>query len=76
MKDKLEKKEIAINSQVNTFEKAKELLVDLEVLNEKYDIVATVTICPQGDTGILSYGKSADEIISGLVPKVNVATEF
>lgn len=75
MKDKLEKKEVAINSQVNTFEKAKELLVDLEVLNEKYDIVATVTICPQGDTGILSYGSSMDEIDLSLGSKINVATD-
>lgn len=54
MKDKLEKKEIAINSQVNTFEKAKELLADLEVLNNKYDIVATVTVYPQANLGLLS----------------------
>ncbi len=46
-----EKTEITINSQVDTFEKAKELLADLEVLNEKYDIVATVAICPQVDLG-------------------------
>lgn len=41
-----EKVEITVNSQVDTFEKSKELLADLEVLNEKYDIVATVTVYP------------------------------
>jgi hypothetical protein len=47
------KTEITINSQVGTFEKAKELLADLEVLNEKYDIVATVTVYPQPNIGVL-----------------------
>lgn len=70
------KTEITINSQVDTFEKAKELLADLEVLNEKHDIVATVTVCPQGDTGILSYGSSMDEINLSLGSAINVATEF
>lgn len=70
------KTEITINSQVDTFEKAKELLADLEVLNEKYDIVATVTVFPQGDTGILSYGSSMDEINLSLGSAINVATEF
>lgn len=70
------KTEITINSQVDTFEKAKELLADLEVLNEKYDIVATVTVCPQGDTGILSYGSSAEEINLSLGSTINIATEF
>lgn len=67
---------ITINSQVDTFEKAKELLADLEVLNEKYDIAAAVTVCPQGDTGILSYGSSMDEINLSLGSAINVATEF
>lgn len=48
-----EKTEITINSQVDTFKKAKELLADLEVLNEKYDIVATVTVYPQANLGLL-----------------------
>lgn len=42
----MEKMEIAINSQVDSYEKAKELLADLEVLNEKYDVMATVTVYP------------------------------
>ncbi|WP_242543254.1 hypothetical protein [Candidatus Enterococcus mangumiae] len=41
-----EKVEITVKSQVDTFEKTKELLADLEVPNEKYDIVATVTVYP------------------------------
>lgn len=44
-----EKVEITVNSQVDTFEKSKELLADLEVLNEKYDIVATVTVNKEVD---------------------------
>lgn len=51
------KTEITINSQVDTLKKAKELLADLEVLNEKYDIVATVTVCPQSNSGLTIAGK-------------------
>lgn len=47
-----EKVEITVNSQVDTFEKSKELLADLEVLNEKYDILATVTVNKEVDCDI------------------------
>lgn len=56
------KTEITISSQVDTLKKAKELLADLEVLNEKYDIVATVNVYQKPNIGVLSYGKSVEEI--------------
>lgn len=37
--------EITVSSQVETFEEAKELLADLEALNEKHEINVTITIC-------------------------------
>lgn len=76
MNDKLKKTEITINLQVDTFKKAKELLADLEALNEKYDVVTTVTVYPQANLGILSYGSSMDEIDLSLGSKINVETEF
>ncbi|WHA08825.1 hypothetical protein P3T75_11025 [Enterococcus montenegrensis] len=42
-----EKQLMVVTTQVDTFEKAKELLADLEVLNEKYEVNATITICRQ-----------------------------
>lgn len=44
---KEEKLPIQVSTQVDTFEQAKELLADLEALNEKYEVNATVTIFPQ-----------------------------
>ncbi|WP_301389235.1 hypothetical protein [Enterococcus entomosocium] len=60
-----EKVEITLNSQVDTFEKAKELLADLEVLNKKYDVVATVTVCPQLNHGVLG-DKEQPKFVGGL----------
>ncbi|EJN6816657.1 hypothetical protein NQQ93_002410 [Listeria monocytogenes] len=41
------KMEVIVTAQVETFMQAKELLDDLEVLNEKYDVQTSITICPQ-----------------------------
>ncbi|EIL9238514.1 hypothetical protein LMK19_001881 [Listeria monocytogenes] len=41
------KMEVIVTAQVETFMQAKELLDDLEVLNKKYDIQTSITICPQ-----------------------------
>lgn len=40
---------ITITAQVETFEQAKELLADLEVLNEKYKVTASVNVFPQAN---------------------------
>ncbi|WP_348922039.1 hypothetical protein [Enterococcus rotai] len=40
----MEKQLLVVNATVNSFEEAKELLGDLEVLNEKYEVRASVTI--------------------------------
>lgn len=47
------KQNIEVSAQVDNFEQAKELLADLEVLNEKYEVHAMVTICPQVSFGAL-----------------------
>lgn len=41
------KKELTITSDLESFEQAKELLADLEVLKEKYVVNAVITIYPQ-----------------------------
>lgn len=38
------KQPIEVTVQVDSFEKAKELLDDLEVLNEKYEVNATINL--------------------------------
>lgn len=38
-----------IQAEVNSFEKAQELLDDLGVLIDKYEIAATISIFPQAD---------------------------
>lgn len=40
---------ITVTAQVETFEQAKELLADLEVLNEKYKVTASVKVFPQAN---------------------------
>lgn len=47
------KQTIDVSAQVDNFDQAKELLADLEVLNEKYEVHAMVTICPQVSFGAL-----------------------
>lgn len=42
-----EKVEVTVTTQVETFEQAKELLDDLEVLNKKYEVNAIVSIYPR-----------------------------
>lgn len=43
--DQTEKPKITVRAQTETFEQAKELLADLEVLNKKYDVAATIIVC-------------------------------
>lgn len=40
------KQKIEIVTQIGSFKKAKELLADLEVLNEKYDVLVKISIVP------------------------------
>lgn len=40
---------VNVNAQVNSAQKAKELLDDLETLGAKYEIATTISIFPQED---------------------------
>ena len=49
----MEKEQLTISSDVYSSEKAKELLDDLEVLKDKYDMNILVSIYPQTNLGEL-----------------------
>jgi|GEM_PF-5366067 len=52
------KQKIEVSAQVVTFDQAKELLADLEVLNEKYDVNFNIE---RNDCSLLLAGFSTDD---------------